>query len=71
MLCDAFTHATLTIYHPTLDFMRFLDSLLQSRSSLTAENLFLRKQLALYHERQIRPRRSTDATRLIMGCIAR
>ena len=55
MLRDTFTHATLTIYHLTLDFMRFLGSLLQSRSALAAENLFLRKQLALYQERQIRP----------------
>ncbi len=53
MLRDTFTHATLTLYHFTLDFMQFLDSLLQSRSALAAENLFLRKPLALYQERQI------------------
>jgi putative transposase len=35
----------------------------RSRTALTAENLFLRKQLAFYQERQTRPRRLTDAAR--------
>jgi putative transposase len=61
-----FSHAFLTFYHVSLNFARFLSSLLQSRSALAAENLFLRKQLALYQERQVRPRRATDATRLTM-----
>jgi putative transposase len=43
-----------------------LGSLLQSRSALAAENLFLCKQLALYQERQVRPRGATDDTRLTM-----
>ena len=34
----------------------------QSRS-LAAENLFLRKQLALFWERDVKPRRADDATR--------
>jgi hypothetical protein len=37
---------------------------LRSRTALSAENLFLRKQLAFYQERQIRPRRLTNAARL-------
>ena len=48
----AFSHAFLTLYYLSLDFIRFLRNLLQSRSALAAENLFLRKQLALYQERQ-------------------
>jgi hypothetical protein len=44
----------------------------RSRSSLAAENLFLRKQLALFQERQTKPRRATDSTRWLMvvlvGC---
>jgi hypothetical protein len=36
----------------------------RSRTALIAENLFLRKQLAFYQERQIRPRRLTNWTRL-------
>ena len=71
MLRDTLGQASLTVYHFTLDFIRFLGSLLQTRSALAAENLFLRKQLALYQERQVRPRRATDATRLIMILAAR
>jgi putative transposase len=63
---ETFSQAFLTVYHVSLDFTRFLGGLLQSRSTLAAENLFLRKQLALYQERQVRPRRATDATRLAM-----
>jgi len=61
-----FSHAFLTFYHVSLNLARFLGSLLQSRCTLAAENLFLRKQLALYQERQVRPRKATDATRLTM-----
>jgi putative transposase len=42
----------------------FLRSCVRSRSALLAENLFLRKQLAFYQERQVRPSRLTDAARL-------
>jgi putative transposase len=71
MLREPFSHAFLTLYHVSLDFTRLLGSLLQSRSALASENLFLRKQLALYQERQVRPRRATDATRLTMVLAAR
>src|SRR5215831_7893047 len=71
MLRETLSHAFLTLYYVSLDFTRFLGSLLQSRSALAAENLFLRKQLALYQERQVRPRRATDAARLTMVLAAR
>jgi len=71
MFRKTFSHAFLTLYQVNLDSMRFLGSLLQSRSALAAENLFLRKQLALYQERQVRPRRATDATRLTMVLASR
>jgi hypothetical protein len=71
MLRETFSHAFLTLYHLSLDFTRFLGSLLQSRSAPAAENLFLRKQLALYQERQVQPRRATDGTRLTMVLAAR
>jgi putative transposase len=35
-----------------------------SQTALVAENLFLRKQLAFYQEREVRPRRLTNAARL-------
>lgn len=34
-----------------IDLMRFLHTSVRSRMALAAENLFLRKQLALYRER--------------------
>jgi len=39
-------------------------SCLRSQTALVAENLFLRKQLAFYQEREIRPRRLANAARL-------
>ena len=37
---------------------------------LAAENLFLRKQLALYVERQVRLRRADDATRIVLVALS-
>jgi len=39
-----------------VDLVRFLGSRLRSRTALAAESLFIRKQLALYRERQVKPR---------------
>jgi hypothetical protein len=39
---------------------------LRPSPTLAAENLFLRKQLALYQERQVKPRRATNTTRLAL-----
>lgn len=47
-----------------LELSAFLGSFVRFRSSLIAENLLLRKQLAFYQEHQIRPRRLTDAARI-------
>lgn len=38
---------------------------------LAAENLFLRKQLALYHERNVKPGRATNATRITFVWLGR
>jgi putative transposase len=48
------------------DVGRFLRLRLRSSAALAAENLFLRKQLALYEARQVTPRRATNATRLAL-----
>ena len=48
------------------DGMRFIALLAQPRTALAAENLFLRKQLAFYEERKIKPRGFDNITRLIM-----
>jgi hypothetical protein len=38
---------------------------------VAAENLFLRKQLALYAERRVRAHRADDATRITLVLLAR
>ena len=48
------------------DLFRFLVLSLRSKTSLAAENLFLRKQLGFYQERKIRPRRIDRSTRLTL-----
>jgi putative transposase len=50
---------------------RRADGVLGPGSALAAENLFLRKQVALYLERKKRPRRATDAVRFTMALLAR
>jgi putative transposase len=50
---------------------RYLVFRLRSPTALAAENLFLRKQLALYRERGIKPRRATPAIRLALIWLAR
>src|SRR5262245_37328664 len=42
-----------------------------SRVQLAAENLFLRKQLALYQERRTKPRRPDPATRVTLVLLSR
>jgi putative transposase len=48
------------------DMVRFLRLCLRPPASLAAEHLFLRKQLALYQERHVTPRRATNATRFAL-----
>jgi transposase InsO family protein len=48
------------------DSLQFLRLCLHFPTALAAENLFLRKQLALYQERHVPPRRATAATRLAL-----
>jgi hypothetical protein len=59
------------LLHTILAVARALASLapsaLRSRAQLAAENLFLRKQLALFQERTVKPRRADDATRIILA----
>jgi putative transposase len=53
------------------DLLHFIVLSLRSRSSLAAENLFLRKQLAFYRERGIKPRRTSQSTRLTLLWLSR
>ncbi len=54
-----------------IDLVCFLGITFRSHTTLAAENLFLRKQLALYRERQVKPRRASDAVRLTLVLLAR
>jgi hypothetical protein len=45
------------------DFVRLAVLAGRSRSAVVAENLFLRKQLALVQEREVKPRRADESTR--------
>jgi len=53
------------------DLVQFVRASLRSRTGLAAENLFLRKQLALYRERQVKPPRASDSLRLTLVFLAR
>ena len=54
-----------------IDALRFVSLGFRSRSRLAAENLFLRKQLALYAERRVKSRRADDTTRLTLVVLSR
>ena len=54
-----------------LDLLRSVRLAAYSRSAVAAENLFLRKQLALFQERRIKPHRADDATRWLMVTVSR
>jgi transposase InsO family protein len=53
------------------DTAHFLRLCLRPPTALAAEILFLRKQLALYQERQVKPRRATNAVRFTLVWLAR
>jgi hypothetical protein len=55
----------------TVDLVRFLRTSLRPRAALAAENLFLRKQLALFRERRVKPRRASDSLRLTLVLLTR
>src|SRR6266850_7577585 len=54
-----------------VDALRFLLLCLRPSPALAAEILFLRKQLALYQERHVKPRRGTNATRMTLVWLSR
>src|SRR5919109_3472770 len=62
------THALLTLLY---DGVRFLGLCLRPSPTLAAENLFLRKQLTMYQERRVKPRRAMPATRLVLVWLGR
>ena len=63
----AFRHCARTINCVLFDSVKLLRLVTKSRSALMAENLFLRKQLAMFQERNVRPRRAQDSARWLMA----
>ena len=53
------------------DLLHFLILACTSHTSVAAENLFLRKQLAFYIDRKVNPRRLDDAARIALVVLAR
>jgi hypothetical protein len=62
------TVTTLSLLH---DLLCLIFGALCRWTSKDAEILFLRKQLALYQEREVRPRRADRTTRISMALLAR
>ena len=65
------THSLTTLASVTRDLVHLLVLVSRSRRALAAENLFLRKQLALFQERKLKPHRADDSTRLLMVILGR
>jgi hypothetical protein len=53
------------------DTLKFLQLSLRPTAAIAAENLFLRKQLSLYVERNVKPRRPTDSIRFTLAHLSR
>jgi len=64
-------HLTGTLLTLLVDVVHFLWLCLRPSAVLAAENLFLRKQLAFYQEREVKPRRATNAARFTLVWLAR
>ena len=64
-------HSLTTLSSVAYDLVHFLILVARSRRLLAAENLFLRKQLALFQERKVKSRRADDSTRLVMVLLGR
>ena len=54
-----------------IDVIHFIGKLLQTQASLSAENIFLRKQLALYKERKQKPHRANNEERLVLVLLSK
>ena len=52
-------------------FLQFVILLFRTTQSIQTENLFLRRQLALFIERGVQPRRMDAATRVSLVILAR
>jgi hypothetical protein len=53
------------------DLLTYVWLLLRPSNTVAAENLFLRRQLALYKERGVKSRRTDPATRLTLALLSK
>jgi putative transposase len=67
----ALIHSALTSNRVLFDLLELLRLSIKSRSALVAENRFLRKQLAMFQERNVRRRRAQDSARWLMAGLSR
>src|SRR5215831_16208481 len=68
---QSFQHFVQTVFGVFLDGLMFLQLWLRPSAAIAAENLFLRKQLGLYVEREVKPRRATDSIRFTLARLSR
>ena len=66
----AVVHCLRTLSLVAVDLVRLVALAARPRAALVAENLFLRKQLALFQERKVRPRRTDNSTRWMMAALS-
>ncbi len=59
-------HSIKTIIKLLGDFVTFMWLIVRPRDTLAGENLFLRKQLAMYQEREQKPRRPDTPLRIAL-----
>jgi hypothetical protein len=71
LLIRTVAHCFRTTFSVVADLVRLAFLAAHSRRALAAENLFLRKQLALFQERKVKPRRANDSTRWMMATLSR
>ena len=64
---DSFLHTIRSIARVFRDALTFMRLCFRPKLAVAAENLFLRKQLGLFVERKVRPRRPTDAIRFTLA----
>ncbi len=64
-------HSARVLAGLAMDLVQCVGASLRSRTVLAAENLFLRKQLALYRERRVKPRRASESLRRSLVLLAR
>src|SRR5438876_10976440 len=67
----AVAHCFRTLSLVVFDLVRLAFLAAHSRSALAAENLFLGKQLAVFQERNVKPRRADDSTRWMLATLSR